>query len=113
MERWEREGQDHCSAVVLRGQMSMLKPGEWGHCKIRIQNKASQELGLEVAKAQLRKWGSELRVRVASQDRRNKQCRDVKCENDVREGKCKNDFQLMNNSAKRQVWLEERNVMER
>lgn len=71
-----REKQDCCSAFVLCGQASVLKPGEQGRCKIRSQKKASQELGSEEAKAWLRKCGSELRVCVASQERRN-QCHDV------------------------------------
>lgn len=59
-------------AGLLHGKMSVLKPGERGHREIRIQKAACQELGLEEAKAQLRKCGSELRVRVARRERRNR-----------------------------------------
>lgn len=54
-------------ARPLHGQMSLLKPGEWGRHKMRIQKKASQELGLEEAKAQLGKRGRELRLTMASE----------------------------------------------
>lgn len=47
----------------------MLKPGEWGHYKIRILRKPSQELRLKEAKAQLRKCGIELRMHMARESR--------------------------------------------
>lgn len=47
LEEQERERLNHCSAFVLHGQTSMLKPREWGHQRARIQKKVSQELGRE------------------------------------------------------------------
>lgn len=47
LEEQERERLNHCSAFVLHGQTSMLKPRKRGHQKARIQKKVTQELGRE------------------------------------------------------------------